>query len=357
MPTRPFRLALGASLGLALGACADVASTVPPRPAPPDAATANAAYPEPVDVPGRPKLTYTLEQRRSIEDRLVADRDNARHAADALRAGETVPPLPRDLGNDAAGQAPPADPPPPAPPPAAGTAVPVVPDVVAALQDTAAGELKAAAAAASVAAAGGDGAAVPAPALPGPVAAPAASPGTAITAQSEAVGDRVRDDLDTIDAEGTLSDFLDTLERGQARRFEREGVLARDARTPVQANPAPAAKNAAPPAALAERLATAPASVDLPSAGPVRLPFAPGAARPDQAGLALLDRLGATLAAGAATGKVTLVADGPAPAVALDRARAVAVRLVRAGLPAGRIEMKLGGAGDAVTIYRPDADA
>ena len=380
MPTRPLRPALGAILGLALGACADVASTIPPRPAPPDAA-ADAAYPKLVDVPGRPKLTYTPEQRRAIEDRLAAEGDDAVGAAAALRAGRTVPP-PRDLEIDraiaATRGAPATDAPPagtPAPPPAtAGAALPVVPDIVVALQDTAAAELEAAAAAAvaargaerarraaEAAARGGAGATATA----APPAPPAAGAGTAITAPSEtAVEDRVRDDLDTVDAEGTLGDFLDTLERGQTRRFERgrarqfERGRARQGAAPAPAPPAePGAKGSAAPATLAEQLAAAPARVDLPPAGPVRLSFPPGAPRPNQAGLALLDRLGAELAAGGSAGKVTIVAAGPSAAAALDRARAVAVRLVRAGLPAGRVEMKLGGTGDAVTIYRPDAGA
>lgn len=61
----------------------------------PDAATAAAPYPELASVPPRPRLSYTLEQRRQIADSLVADRENARYDRAVVRYElglDTVPP-------------------------------------------------------------------------------------------------------------------------------------------------------------------------------------------------------------------------------------------------------------------------
>lgn len=50
----------------------------------PDPATEE-GYPELYTVPSRPKLTYTVEQRRAILDGLVADRENARYTSQVAR--------------------------------------------------------------------------------------------------------------------------------------------------------------------------------------------------------------------------------------------------------------------------------
>ncbi len=94
-------LVLAAVLTLASG-CGDVLDSIPPRPAAiADPATAAAAFPDLAEVPARPTLTYSLEQRREIAEGLVADRANARYAGDNLRAAldrpvppDTAPPLP-----------------------------------------------------------------------------------------------------------------------------------------------------------------------------------------------------------------------------------------------------------------------
>ncbi|MEZ5905338.1 MAG: OmpA family protein [Geminicoccaceae bacterium] len=78
-----------------LGGCSELLDSVPPRPAAiDDPAVAATPYPRLAEVPARPRLTYTLEQRRTIAEGLVADRDNARHRGDELRQATGRPPLP-----------------------------------------------------------------------------------------------------------------------------------------------------------------------------------------------------------------------------------------------------------------------
>lgn len=78
-----------------LGGCGELLDSVPPRPAAIDDPTVAAApYPRLAEVPERPRLSYSQEQRRTIVEGLVADRDNARHQGDALRQATGQPPLP-----------------------------------------------------------------------------------------------------------------------------------------------------------------------------------------------------------------------------------------------------------------------
>ncbi|MGF1475690.1 MAG: hypothetical protein ACFB6S_09020 [Geminicoccaceae bacterium] len=63
-----------------------------------DQAPAEEAVPRLADVPERPKLTYSVQQRREISEGLAADRENARYTAEVLRhrAGKSaLPPPPR----------------------------------------------------------------------------------------------------------------------------------------------------------------------------------------------------------------------------------------------------------------------
>ena len=77
------------------GGCSDLLESVPPRPAAiDDPAVDETPYPRLAAAPARPRLSYSLEQRRTIVEGLVADRDNARHQGDALRAETGRPPLP-----------------------------------------------------------------------------------------------------------------------------------------------------------------------------------------------------------------------------------------------------------------------
>jgi outer membrane protein OmpA-like peptidoglycan-associated protein len=65
-------LSLGACLLLGLVACGGSGAE-------PDAATEAAPYPELSTVPPRPRLTYSLAQRRQIAEALVSDRESARY--------------------------------------------------------------------------------------------------------------------------------------------------------------------------------------------------------------------------------------------------------------------------------------
>lgn len=81
-----------------LGSVLVVASSLAGCAAPTGETTA--AKPELRDVPPRPALGYTIEQRRAIGDTLVADRENARHQGELLRqrTGKSAlppPPMPR----------------------------------------------------------------------------------------------------------------------------------------------------------------------------------------------------------------------------------------------------------------------
>jgi hypothetical protein len=108
----------GLALLLLLGACERAAAPgqSPSRPASP------AAYPDLADVPPRPKLSETLEQRSEMGNQLAADRENAsRRAAElAYAAGRAAAPPPAPAGGPAGGAAAPA---PPAGPPAGDASV------------------------------------------------------------------------------------------------------------------------------------------------------------------------------------------------------------------------------------------
>lgn len=96
---------------LALLAGCSGGGTSPAMPAPP------AAYPDLARVPAKPRLGYTVEQRREIASGLVADRANARYREaelDFATGRATAPPAPPP-----AAEAPTPQPAaPPAPPPA-----------------------------------------------------------------------------------------------------------------------------------------------------------------------------------------------------------------------------------------------
>lgn len=473
------RLTACVVLATAASACGDLTSGIPERPEAPDTAARTQPYPDLADVPERPTLTYSVEQRRAIESRLAADRANARYEGDRLRYDTgRAPPPPSDPTIEAALEAV-ADPPTEAPsrpdggeeplvqqaaaPPAASPATTDVPDLITALKETAGGELKAAAAAVQAARASSpppqpavepasipDTATTPAPPA-GTVEPVTATPPPMPAPQPAAVPDldveeRVVQDLRDIDAEGTLSDFLDILERSQERRLAESrrtsqpasladvaalavsGPAGREALAPelppvnlpsaelaepsadatdalrapaaspppepapARAGPAPAPTRlppdgvnalalaqslpaprrpaeapaveedaaalapspAAPPArTLAEQVMATPV-LSLPRSGPVRLRFAADSASLSRETEALLKLVANDLPG---EGTVEVVAEGATPALALDRARAVAVRLVQGGVAGDRVRMKTGGAGNGATVYRPDGGA
>ncbi|MGH6903723.1 MAG: hypothetical protein ACREIR_13395 [Geminicoccaceae bacterium] len=83
----------------------------------------------------------------------------------------------------------------------------------------------------------------------------------------------------------------------------------------------------------------------------VSIAFGPGsAALPPDASARLERLLGAANAQGA---RVKIVGEADAPALALDRARAVGLALVQGGLPADRLEMTLAhdAAGDRARLF------
>lgn len=107
---QPRALAGLAALAL-LGACQASPGTSPAIPASP------ASYPDLADVPPRPQLSYTIEQRREVARALVADRENARYRAAVLAhatgRSDTAPtPPPPPPAAPAATPAEPAAPPP-----------------------------------------------------------------------------------------------------------------------------------------------------------------------------------------------------------------------------------------------------
>ncbi len=121
-------LAVGLCALVALGGCGELLDSVPPRPAAiDDPAVAETPYPRLAAVPARPRLTYTLEQRRAIAEGLVADRDYARHQGNELRQATGRPPLPPAPPLPAK----PASKPAPPPDPAADLAIAYVEDSLA----------------------------------------------------------------------------------------------------------------------------------------------------------------------------------------------------------------------------------
>ncbi len=68
-----------------LAGCADAGPPLPPELAAKREQAARAPYPDLREVPPRPRLGYSIEQRRNIARRLAADRDNAAYEGSALR--------------------------------------------------------------------------------------------------------------------------------------------------------------------------------------------------------------------------------------------------------------------------------
>ncbi len=82
-----------------LGGCADAGPPLPPELAAARERAAREPYPDLREVPPRPRLGYSIEQRRAIARRLAADRDNAAYEGKKLRyeTGRAAsPPRPPD---------------------------------------------------------------------------------------------------------------------------------------------------------------------------------------------------------------------------------------------------------------------
>jgi outer membrane protein OmpA-like peptidoglycan-associated protein len=310
---------VAALLALALAGC-----TVGPDTGP-DPEVEAADYPALSTVPPRPRLSYSIEQRRQIVDALVSDRANARYDREVARyeAGlAQAPPV---------GEAP-AVIPEPVPPEGGVEAKPTVP---------------------------------PAP-LP---------PGGGLIAELT-----VRQQVLTERNNGRLDSFLDILERqvDLDRRAEAAGLgvppdpVQRDGlpgrSPPSAAAPAPTAtptpeQRAAGLDTFSSYLGGVPGVDGPPAAGspramggePFELTFAPGSRQPPADAEATL-RAAASLARSERR-RLVVEGHGSSPALGLDRARSVASWLMRLGAPPDMVSLEGGGAGETVTVHVLPTDA
>ena len=311
-----------------------------------------AGYPSLHTVPPRPQLSYTVEQRRAIVDGLIADRENARYTSEVVRyrtgLSSMPPPEPRTLA-----------------------AVPLVPE----------------------------------PEEADAAAAPAAEP------SGRPDADRSSEFMDRDDDLGSFMDEMLEAEPADQRRTAPGGEPGARAEPPGGKVVRPAAAPSKPardvPAASASSegapaapskpqraaaievasetapegrghesasagqavpllkpspgisqievadgliaIASAPGGDDDTAVGSIA--FGPGsAALPPDAPTRLERLLDEANAQGA---RVKIVGEAAAPALALDRARAVGLALVQRGLPADRLEMTLaaGAAGDRARLF------
>jgi outer membrane protein OmpA-like peptidoglycan-associated protein len=341
-------------LGLLLSGCQPASGpepgVSPAQPASP------AAYPDLASVPPRPRLTYTVEQRREIADELVADREHAsyrRAELDYATGRSATPPAPL----------PPA---PPAPAPAAAPEVGPPPGDAAIARQYVETSLNEASDDRDL----GDfmkriDRKIPDPAGPATVveAVEAVMPGGSAPAAEAQPPASATEPIARVGVDGGEAA---TPKPGTLERFGSflGGVLglesgeAAPATAVAQAAPAPTAP--APPAAPAASAAPSPAvtpprkpkqAVPILPVGSVvaRVPFrersttlAPGAET--QLARAL------ELARAANTG-LRIVAPATDAGLGIDRARTVAVSLMRLGAPAGQLDTRSGGPDSEVVVY------
>lgn len=251
-------------------------------------------YPDLADVPPRPRLGYTLRQKRAIAEVLVADRDHARYEGETLRH--------RLLGT--------APPPPAIPPAVAPTAAPPEPT--------------------------------------GPAARPAPT--------TEIAGDTARSETDTGDLDDFL-DWLFGGEAprqgsGPPAGAAEDDAAAADAGPGPSARPLAAAPRTPPPAAADAGPDAKPSSIAPPApvaeAAPRLVEFE---LRGEEVPASDMERLGALARAGRAGG-VLVVAEGDDPVTSLRRARDVARLLVRMGVDPDRVQLRQAGPGDRVRVER-----
>jgi outer membrane protein OmpA-like peptidoglycan-associated protein len=337
------------------------------KPAKTGTITATEGYPSLHTVPPRPQLSYSVEQRRAIVDGLVADRENARYTGEVVRyrAGlsNTPPPEPPivaavEAGPEAADAASA-----PSGPPGDRPAVPESPELF--YEDDDLGSFMR-----DLLRDGGAPGAAP--------EARAAPPGT-VTSQSGPADERIV--ADDVRPSGGAQAVAVTMAAGgpaparAAPATARADASAGIAPPPsVPAKPAPAAELATartpePPELVLPRPVEKPApgvaqievadglvAVEIPAghdrgAALGAVAFGPGSAALSPDARARLEQiLGEANARGA---RVRIVGEGAAPALALDRARAVGLALVQGGLPPERLEMTLAydAAGDRARLF------
>ncbi len=297
-------------LGLALSACTAAGPRLPPELAAAREKAAREPYPDLREVPERPRLGYSIEQRREIARELAADRDNAAYEGQKLRYETGLAPTP------------PRPPEPPAPP-----------------------------------------AAVAGVETPRPGAPPPTDVGRAYVEETLRGGGRTGELDDLIE---WLQSFLDSggAEPSAAAATPAGQTAPRPGAQPAAA-PEPGTDRAASRAAPAKAV-TPVARTDVPATGGnrpeatgpallLRLTFAADSAELDAAGRARLRAVASTLRDSA--GPVIVEAGAALPSLGRERLRAVARELVALGVSADRIEMRQRGTGDEVRIALAGAPA
>ena len=179
----------------------------------------------------------------------------------------------------------------------------------------------------------------PDPAMPVP--APLRAPEIEISEVPDLTTVYVEEAIKQDEDDGSLGDFLDTLERGHAAAV---------------ASPAPAAPTGAESVAEAEPAAGgAVEEADWPAVSePFAVAFAQGSA---VVSAAMAKELRAFAFRLQQSGRGALLrAEGDPPVLALDRARAVAIRLVQQGVPGNWIDIETGGMGERVVVYPGTGD-
>lgn len=366
-----------AALALALAGC-----TVGPDTGP-DPEVDTADYPALTTVPPRPRLSYSVEQRREIANALISDRANARYNREVARyegglsgqppAGSAPAvveePTPPESGVDAI----PTKPEEPVPPGGGLIAELAIRQQVLTERNNGRLEsfldiLQRQLALNQQAEAAGFGMVpdrVQPDTLPGrpparavdapPVAAPAARPSTAAPVEAPASPTAsAAPEANTAEQNQGLSTFSGYL----------GGLLGVDTMPPADAPEAPAAEptpqrtaSAAPSVAAAPAPSAGPAPPPFGAHGdkPVRLAFAPRSSQPPVEAEATLRA--AVDAARSSRGRLVVEGLAPSPALGLDRARSVASWLMRLGAPADMVSLKGGGGGEGVLIHLLPSDA
>jgi hypothetical protein len=333
------------------------------------------AYPSLHTVPPRPQLSYPVEQRRAIVDGLVADHENARYTSEVIRYRSGLSSIPPPERTTVAAVPLEVEPDPQAAPSSTPSERPVVDqtpellyeddDLGSFLEDMRDGQVEEAPSGEP------EARAAPSGVDPTPSAGP---PDKAVARDgiSPPAGSRI--------VPATLAAAPPEPARAAPTTTAAHERLPISPPPPTPAKPPPAAEMAAATAPEALTLqAGGDGVVSIPQVKPapataqievadglvaIEVPpgddramalasiaFGPGsAALPPDASARLERLLGEANAQGA---RVKIVGEADAPALALDRARAVGLALVRGGLPADRLEMTLAhdAAGDRARLF------
>jgi outer membrane protein OmpA-like peptidoglycan-associated protein len=310
--------------------------------------TVAGAYPSLHTVPPRPQLSYPVEQRRAIVDGLVADRENARYTSEVIRYRSGLSSMPPPERTAVAAVPLEVEPDPQSAPSVARGERPVVDrtpellyeddDLGSFLEDmrdnqieeAPRGEPEARAAPGDVDPTPGAGKAIARDGI-GPPAGARIVPAIMAAAPPE-----LARDAGTTTAANERGRSAPTAEAGG-------GVPAKP-----QAKPAPGTAQIEVAGGL---VAIAVPPGDARAIALASIAFGSGsAALPPDASARLKRLLGE---ANAQEARVKIVGEADAPALALDRARAVGLALVEGGLPADRLEMTLAhdGAGDRAHLF------